>query len=161
MQDKCTYHFRSAIFSGKKKPQPLRATSQQSCSVTGIRPMRINLKSPTKASFRGLFKFIHARLIAFVQIRDCGIYLILIIDYSIIVATLPDPTVLPPSRLRGTINYVGFHYKYYIILTYNNHIFCSTYIFRSFYSQFYSHLLVNNANLFKIYVIYSLSHHFY
>lgn len=32
-------------------------------------------------------------------IRDCGIYLILIIDYSIIVATLPDPTVLPPSRL--------------------------------------------------------------
>ena len=31
-------------------------------------------------------------------IRDCGIYLILIIDYSIIVATLPEPTVLPPSR---------------------------------------------------------------
>ena len=32
------------------------------------------------------------------KIRDCGIYLILIIDYSIIVATLPEPTVLPPSR---------------------------------------------------------------
>ena len=72
----------------QKKSQSLRATSQQSCSVTDIRPMRTNLKSPTKANFRGLFNFIHARLIAFVQIRDCGIYLILIIDYSMIVATL-------------------------------------------------------------------------
>ena len=101
VQNKCMYHFRSAIFLGKKKPQSLRVTSQQSCSVTGIRPMRTNLKSPTKASFRGLFNFIHARLIAFVQIRDCGIYLILIIDYSIIIATLPEPTVLPPSRIAN------------------------------------------------------------
>lgn len=119
MQDKCTYHFRSAIFSGKKKPQPLRATSQQSCSVTDIRPMRINLKSPTKASFRGLFNFIHTRLIAFVQIRDCGIYLILIIDYSIIVATLQ-------SILRIVV-FVVFLVRFYAL---NYHILYYTFVFQ-------------------------------
>lgn len=39
------------------------------------------------------------------KIRDCGIYLILIIDYSIIVATFPEPTVLPPSRQRTCVLY--------------------------------------------------------
>lgn len=74
------------------------------------------LKSPTKASFRGLFDFIYTHLIVFTQIRDCGIYLILIINYSIIVATL--------QIILRSVVFIVFLVRFY---TLNHHI--SYYVF--------------------------------
>ncbi len=57
------------------------------------------------------------------KIRDCGNYISFYdtksIDYSIIEATLPEPTVLPPSRSVGSekgafyCGFPAFYYKHY------------------------------------------------
>ena len=48
-------------------------------------------------------------------IRDCGILFDTNIDYSIIVATFPDPTVLPPSRQRTCVLYRNLGTFLYIL----------------------------------------------
>ena len=84
-----------AIVGGRNKHKS-SANSQQSCSHAGMRP--INRQKNTRKNINALPRL-------FLPI--CSAYCLR--DYSTIVATLPEPTVRPPSRSFELVLVFVFH----------------------------------------------------